>query len=98
MVTARAASAVAELLDAAQRIEEAAPNSPLPKAVATVLHAEAKHWRSWFPSDPSALDRAMVQLARTVIATYPTTPDADAGTRQHPTSPSQERSNREDQK
>ena len=68
---------------------------PVQLAAAELLDAQAKHWTMWFPADPSALDRAVVKFARTVldfhlpaatgealIVATTEAPDADAGTRQ----------------
>ncbi|TQL48783.1 hypothetical protein FB562_1889 [Homoserinimonas aerilata] len=82
-MSARSEVAVAQLADAAARLEVAAAGNPLPQAVATLLRAQVAYWRMWFPEAPSARDRALVQLARAVIATYPAAPGADAGPRQH---------------
>ncbi|WP_403023140.1 hypothetical protein [Salinibacterium sp. GXW1014] len=80
----RSEAAVAQLKQAAQLLASAPGASPLPKAVAGVLEAQARHWRSWFPADPTQMDKAIVHLSQIVLATYgPQTRPADAGTRQH---------------
>lgn len=82
-MSATSDAAVAELRDAATFLSSG-PNPPvLSQKLSLLLRAHADYWALWFPDTPTRIDRAVLELARTVIALYPNTPDTDAGIRQN---------------
>lgn len=90
-MTPRAIKAVADLRASAELLRSSAQGNALSLAVAAVLDAHASYWTAWFPSEPTHSDKAIAVLARAIQSSLqPKTPDADAGTRQHTTSPKEQ--------
>jgi len=62
----RAAAAIAELRDAANKVRETPAPTDTDRAVVAVLEATAAYWALWFPESPTAIDRAALMLARAI--------------------------------
>lgn len=60
----RALQAIGELRSASETL--ARRPSEVEKCTARLLEATGHYWSKWFPAEPTAMDRAVLQLARAI--------------------------------
>lgn len=68
-------------LRAAAVVLDGRDRTPLDDALLDLFKATARYWHQWMPAQPTAMDRATLQLARAITQA----PDATAGTQSHST-------------